>query len=385
MEREWLERDYYKDLGVSPSASPKEISDAYRKLAKKYHPDTNQGDEAARDNFTKIATAYEVLRNAEKRKEYDEAREMMRTGGGAGRFFGSGGAGSAGASDGFAFDMSDILGNLGGMFGNAGGGSGRRFRPTSGGPRRGQDLEADLYLDFLDAVHGVTTTVSVHGDAPCSTCGGNGARPGTAPQTCPNCGGTGSVALDQGLFSVSQPCSACSATGVYIDDPCPSCRGSGIEMRSRNVTIRVPAGVKDGQRIRVKARGGAGANGGPRGDLYVTVHVKAHERFGRSGDNLTVTIPITYWEAALGTKITVPTLDDNVTIKIPAGTSSGKKFRVRNRGIAKKGGGYGDLIVRVEVAVPAEREMSADEVALLEQLQQVSTFSPRAQAEEAVK
>jgi curved DNA-binding protein CbpA len=154
LEREWLERDYYKDLGVSPSASPKEISDAYRKLAKKYHPDTNQGDEAARDNFTKIATAYEVLRNAEKRKEYDEAREMMRTGGGAGRFFGSGGAGSAGASDGFAFDMSDILGNLGGMFGNAGGGSGRRFRPTSGGPRRGQDLEADLYLDFLDAVHG---------------------------------------------------------------------------------------------------------------------------------------------------------------------------------------------------------------------------------------
>lgn len=383
MEREWLERDYYKDLGVSPSASSKEISDAYRKLAKKYHPDNNQGDETARDNFTKVATAYEVLHKPDKRKEYDEAREMMRTGAGAGRMFG-GGPSAGSSSDGFSFDMNDLLGNLGGMFGGgAGAGNGRRYRPTSGGPRRGQDLDADLYLDFLDAVHGVTTTVAVHGDAPCTTCGGNGARPGTAPEPCPNCGGTGSIALDQGLFSVSQPCSACSATGVYIDDPCPSCRGGGVEQRTRNVTIRVPAGVKDGQRIRVKARGGAGANGGPRGDLYVTVHVKAHERFGRSGDNLTVTMPITYWEAALGTKVSVPTLDDDVTIKIPAGTSSGKKFRVKNRGVKKKSG-YGDLIVRVEVAVPAPSQMSEEETSLLEQLRDTSTFRPRAQAEESV-
>jgi molecular chaperone DnaJ len=246
----------------------------------------------------------------------------------------------------------DILGNL---FGGRGG---RQRGRAPAGPQRGQDLETELYLDFLDAVHGATTSVSITSEAPCSVCGGSGAEPGTLPEVCPTCGGSGAVAVDQGPFSFSQVCPTCGGRGQVIPTPCPTCRGRGVEARAREVKVRVPAGVNDGQRIRVKGRGGAGANGGPPGDLYVVVNVSSHSLFGRSGKDLTLRLPVTFAEAALGADVKVPTLDGQVTMRIAPGTPSGKVLRVRGEGVpgdeSKNGKKGGDLLVTIEVGVPTE-------------------------------
>ena len=370
-QREWFEKDYYATLGVSQKATQKEITKAYRKLARENHPDQNPGDDAAEDRFKEASTAYDVLGDATKRAEYDEVRRMGPVGGIRG------GAGPGGVR----FDTSD-LGDLGDLFGglfNRGGG--RSARPRSGagsatGPQRGTDLQSELHLSFEDAIAGVTTAVHLTSEAACSRCDGKGAEPGTNPLVCTNCGGRGVLDDNQGFFSFSQPCPTCQGAGVVIETPCKNCSGRGVELRPREVKVRVPAGVSDGQRIRLKGRGGPGRNGGPPGDLHVIVHVAPHGLFGRAGDDLTISVPVTFPEAALGVELLVPTLHgDPVKIRVPAGTRSGKVFRLADRGAPGKGGRNGSLLVTIEVAVPAK--LSAAERKAIEALASVSKGSPR--------
>jgi len=343
-QREWFEKDYYKILGVSDTATPKEITSAYRKLAKKHHPDTNPGHE---DEFKEISAAYDVLNDAATRKEYDSVRTMGPMSGG------SGFPGGFGGTQGGTFRVED-LGDLGDIFGglfNRGSRRGTTGRGT--GPQRGADIEAELHLSFEDAVAGVTTSVHLTTDVRCHTCHGSGSAPGTQPVTCPRCGGTGTLQDNQGLFSLSQICPECQGRGTVVTTPCPTCHGTGVEHRSREVKVRIPAGVEDGQRIRVKGRGAAGQGNGPAGDLYVVVRVGRHRLFGRRGRNLTLTVPVSYPELVLGTSLTVPTLGDPVTLRVPPGTPSGRTFRVKGRGVpAGKKSATGDLLVTVEVAVP---------------------------------
>jgi len=367
-QREWFEKDYYRILGVSESATAKEIKNAYRKLSRQYHPDANPGDSAAEERFKEVSAAYDVIGDPERRKEYDEVRRLGPMAGGMGGPRGAGG---------FRFEnIGDLSDMLGGLFGRGRRGQG----PTASrgyGPHRGQDLEADLHLDFEDAVHGLTTTLHLTSEAVCSVCHGTGARPGTSPRECPQCGGRGVLDENQGFFSFSSPCPNCGGRGYQIDDPCPNCSGAGIEHRPREVKVRIPAGVEDGQRIRLRGRGGPGRNGGPPGDLYVTCRVSPHPLFGRRGRDLTLVVPVTFPELALGGEVTVPTLDGGpVRLRIPGGTKSGRTFRVKGRGVKTKKA-TGDLLVTVEVAVP--QKLSAAERKAVEALAAASDGrSPRA-------
>ena len=367
-QREWFEKDYYKVLGVPESAPAKDIKAAYRKLSRQLHPDANPDDAGAEERFKEVSAAYDVLGDDAKRKEYDEVRRL-------GPMAGMGGGGRGGPG-GFSFDGGDIGDLLGGLFGRARQRAGRGGPGARGtGPQRGADLEAELQLSFEGAASGVETSVNITSDVSCSTCHGTGAKPGTTPKACGVCGGRGVVDDDQGFFSFSSPCGNCRGQGFIVDDPCPTCRGTGTERRARAVKVRVPAGVRDGQRIRLAGRGGPGRNGGPNGDLFVNVRVAEHPLFGRKGDDLTVTVPITFPEATLGAEVPVPTLDGTpVTIKVPPGTRSGRTFRVRGRGIVspKK---QGDLLVTVEVAVPSK--LSREERKAVEALAAVTTESPR--------
>lgn len=348
-QHDWLEQDFYKVLGVDKEASEKEITKAYRKLARQYHPDANPDDAKAEDRFKEISAAYDVVGDEAKRKEYDDIRRLGPMGGG----FSGGGGGTGGfGGGGFNFDGVDLGDLLGGVFGGRGRSSGGGGGAAA--PVKGDDLETRLHLSFDDAVAGVTTSVHLTSDAACSTCKGSGARPGTQPTACSRCGGRGVLDDNQGLFSFSQPCQQCGGRGRVVTDPCPTCQGNGMERRPRQVKVRVPAGVKDGQRIRLKGRGGPGRHGGPHGDLFVVVDVAAHELFGRKGNHLTVDIPISFAEAALGAKVGVPTMDGTtVTLKVPAGTPSGKTFRVKGRGVASTSK-TGDLLVTVTVQVPTK-------------------------------
>jgi molecular chaperone DnaJ len=346
-QREWFEKDYYKTLGVSSTATPKEITSAYRKLAKKHHPDANPGHE---DEFKEISAAYDVLNHADTRKEYDEVRTMGPMAGGGGGGF-PGGFGGGGGTTYRAEDLGDLGDLFGGLFNR--GGNRRGGRGT--GPQRGNDVETELHLSFDDAVNGVTTAVHLTTDVRCHTCRGSGSAPGTHPVTCPRCGGTGSLQDNQGLFSLSQICPQCQGRGTVVTTPCPTCHGAGVEQRDRQVKVRIPAGVADGQRIRVKGKGAAGREGGPAGDLYVVVRVGAHPVLGRRGKNLTLTVPVSFPELVLGTSLTVPTLADPVTLRVPPGTPTGRTFRVKGRGVpAGKRAAAGDLLVTVEAAVPEE-------------------------------
>jgi molecular chaperone DnaJ len=382
-QREWFEKDYYKVLGVDSSASDKDIARAYRKLAKQYHPDANPGDTEAEERFKEVSAANEVLSEPEKRKEYDQVREMVASGvgpGGPGGFGGFPGFGGGGGGQTFTFEDVGGLGDLlGGLFGGGGGGFGGRGRRRRAqpGPTRGADLETELHLDFLDAVHGVTTTVHLTGEAVCSVCHGTGAKPGTTPEVCPTCNGTGDVLVDQGPFSFSQVCPQCGGRGAIVKDKCKNCRGRGVEVRPREVKVKIPAGVQGGQRIKVAGRGAPGENGGPPGDLYVVVHVAHHPVFGRSGRaNLTVKVPITLPEAALGAQVKVPTLDAPVTVKVPAGTQSGKTVKVRGRGITPAKGDTGDLLVTFVIEVP--KALNDEQRAAIEALAAVMPENPRA-------
>jgi molecular chaperone DnaJ len=373
-QREWFEKDYYAVLGVPQAATEKEMTRAYRKLAKQYHPDTNPGSE---EKFKEITAAYDVLGDPEKRKEYDEARRLGATMGSGGGGFGGFGGGFGGNQGGSTFRIDD-LGDLGDLLGGLGG-FGRNRRSTRGGgtgPRRGEDVHAHLHLSFEDAIKGVTTSVHVDGEARCDTCKGSGAAPGSSRVTCTRCGGRGVLDENQGLFSLSSPCPECGGAGTKVEKPCPDCRGTGATKRGREVKVRIPPGVEDGQTIRVKGRGGAGRNNGPAGDLYVEVSVDKHSLFGRRGKNLTVEVPVTFPEAALGATVKVPTLDGSVSLKIPAGTSSGKTFRVKGRGVpAGRRSTVGDLLVTVVVSVPAK--LTEEQRAAVEELARVYEESPR--------
>ena len=355
-QREWFENDYYQVLGVPADASPKDITKAYRKLARELHPDKNPGNTTAEERFKAVSAAYQVLGDEATRKEYDEVRRMGPSGGftfNPGDFRGGGA------------DLGDLLGQ---MFGRGRrGGAGR----SGVAPQRGADVTARLTMDFEDAVRGITTTLYLTSDAQCSTCGGNGARPGTAPSVCPVCSGRGVVDDNQGMFSFSSPCQRCHGRGSIITDPCPTCGGAGIERRPREVKARIPAGVADGQTIRLAGRGAPGRNGGPDGDLLVEVHVNPHQRFGRSGDNLTTSIAATFAQAALGADVEVPLLDgSSVTLRIKPGTQPGSRHRIKGRGIPGKHG-TGDLIVTVDVKVPTQ--LNDAERAAIEQLAAAGT------------
>jgi molecular chaperone DnaJ len=346
--KDYLEKDYYKVLGVPSDAGNDEIKKAYRKLARQYHPDANKGKPEAEERFKEISEAYDVLADAKRRKEYDEARAL----------FGSGGfRRPGGGPGGFSFDLGDIfegraggaggLGDiLGGIFGGRGGG-----RPTR--PRRGADIESEVTLHFSEAIDGVTVPLRMTSDAPCTSCMGTGAAAGTMPETCPTCLGTGQTSRNQGGFAFSEPCRECRGRGLVVEEPCPTCHGSGRGISSKTMNVRIPAGVQDGQRIRLKGKGATGEQGGPAGDLYVQVHVRPHPVFGRKGDNLTVTVPVSFPEAALGAEIKVPTLGGApVTLKLAQGTANGRTLRVRGKGARRRDGSRGDLLVTVKVAVP---------------------------------
>ncbi|HEU4513201.1 MAG TPA: molecular chaperone DnaJ [Nocardioidaceae bacterium] len=351
---DWATKDFYKVLGVSKDASADEIKKAYRKLARANHPDSHPGDKSAEERFKQIAEAYDVVGNPEKRKKYDDLRTY---GGGFGPFTTAGRPGGGGGAT--TFDINDFLGGQAGgggfsdIFGTMFGGGGGRTRQQA--PRRGQDIETEATISFADSIEGVTVSLRLSSDAPCGDCNGTGARSGTVPRVCPECEGTGMhTATVGGAFTMNETCPACRGRGLIVDDPCPTCHGSGRGLSSRTIQARIPAGVKDGQRIRLRGKGANGERGGPPGDLYVNVHVTPHPVFGRKGDNLTVTVPVSFDEAALGAEIKVPTLGGvPVTVKIPAGTPNGRTFRVRGKGVLRKDGHRGDLLVTVDVHVPA--------------------------------
>ena len=356
--KDFLEKDYYKVLGVTKTANADEIKKSYRKLARKYHPDANKGDAKAEERFKEISEAYNVLSDPKQRKEYDEARSLF---GGGFRRPGSAGAGGQGGFGGF--DLGDLFGGgtttpgggqggglgdiLGGVFGRGG------TRTTQARPRRGTDVETETTLSFSDSLDGVTVSLRLPAEGPCPTCKGTGAKAGTVPRVCPNCEGTGQESRNLGSFAFSEPCRECRGRGLVVDDPCPSCSGSGRAMSTRTIQARIPAGVADGQRIKLKGKGAPGERGGPAGDLYVRVHVTPHPVFGRSGHNLTVTVPITFPEASLGAEVKVPAhRGAPVSVRIPAGTPNGRTFRVRGKGVRRADGTNGDLLVTVAVQVP---------------------------------
>jgi molecular chaperone DnaJ len=358
--KDYLEKDYYKVLGVPKTAKADEIKSSYRKLARKYHPDANKGDRDAEERFKEISEAHDVLSDEKKRKEYDEARSMF---GGGFRVPGAGGRAPGQPGGGFGFDLGDLFGGAGGTAGQPGsgglgdilggmfGGGGRAG--TQARPRRGADVETETTLSFSEAVDGTTVPLKLTGDGPCPVCHGTGAKAGTVPKVCPTCEGTGQSSRNLGNFAFQEPCKTCRGRGMVVDDPCTSCNGSGHAASTRTIQARIPAGVADGQRIKLKGKGAPGERGGPAGDLYVRVHVTSHPVFGRSGGNLTVTVPVTVPEAALGADIKVPSHKGApVTVKIPAGTPNGRTFRVRGKGIRRSDGTYGDLLVTVEVIVP---------------------------------
>ncbi|MBC6449073.1 molecular chaperone DnaJ [Actinokineospora xionganensis] len=350
--RDWIDKDFYRELGVSSDAGEAEIKKAYRKLARELHPDANPGNTDAEAKFKSVSEAYGVLGDPDKRKQYDEARSMFGSSGFRPGGFGGGGGG-------FDFDFggqsgqpgfggggfSDLLGNL---FGRT-----RAGATTAGNrPRRGADVETEVRIDFVEAVKGATVPLRLSSPSTCDTCHGSGARPGSSPKICVTCGGVGLVSRSQGAFAFSEPCRDCRGTGRTIDDPCPDCGGEGVSTKTRTLTVRIPAGVEDDQRIRLAGQGEPGRQGAAAGDLYVRVHVTPHAVFGRNGNDLTLKVPVTYPELALGTTLTVPTLDAPVSLRVTPGTTPGRVLRVRGKGVVKRDGQAGDLLVTLAVTVP---------------------------------
>jgi molecular chaperone DnaJ len=352
-----MSTNLYETLGVAKNASQDEIKKAYRKLARQYHPDRNPNDASAEAKFKEVQTAYDVLSEPEKRKQYDSF------GNGRAR----GGAGPGGVPFDFNlqdFDISDILG---GMFNR-----GTRGPTTRRQPQRGADVEAVVSLSFEDALQGVKTQIPVEVDTACRECGGTGAQPGTSPVICPECNGRGVTSESQGLFSLSQPCPRCRGNGTVVEKPCPNCSGTGRERRTKRYSVNIPAGVKDGTRIRLKGKGEPGLNGGPAGDLQVVTRVAESPIYQRRGvADLLVEVPVSFPTAALGGKVEVPTPEGAVSLKIPAGSEDGKLLKIKGRGAPKlKGGGKGDLVARVKIDVPKKLNKRGRE--LLEEFQKVA-------------
>ncbi|WP_125037776.1 molecular chaperone DnaJ [Nocardioides sp. LS1] len=363
MRADWANKDFYAVLGVAKDASAEDIKKAYRRLARANHPDSHPDDPAKHETFKKVAEAYDVVGDPEKRKKYDEMRSLYGSGARGGFPGGFGGGGGAGG-----FDLNDLLrdragggGGFGDMFGDLFGGGGRRTHQPR--PQKGADVETTATISFTDALDGVTISLRLTSDAPCPDCAGTGGKPGTKPHICPECEGAGFVVASVGgAFSMNETCPACGGRQLVYDEACPTCHGSGRGMSARSIQARIPAGVKDGQRIRLRGKGAAGESGGPAGDLFVTVKVAPHRLFGRKADNLTLEVPVSFDEAALGADIKIPTLSGApVTLKIPAGTPNGRTFRVRGKGAPKADGTRGDLLATVEVVVPAVLDDAARE------------------------
>jgi molecular chaperone DnaJ len=349
-------RDYYEVLGVAKDASDQEIKSAYRKLALKFHPDRNPGDKAAEEKFKEAAESYAVLADADKRHLYDR--------------FGHAGLGAA-ATGGAGFDptvftgFEDILGGLGDIFGfgDLFGGGRRR-----GGPQRGADLRYDLEISFEESAHGAETSIQIPRQETCETCHGSGAAPGSKPSTCPQCQGRGQLRYQQGFFTVARTCGQCRGSGQVISNPCSACRGAGRIQKERKLTVKIPAGIATGQRLRLSGEGESGAAGGPAGDLYVVVHVQDHSFFQRDGNDLFCEIPLNFSTLALGGDITIPTLEGDESFKVPDGTQTGTVFRLRGRGMpdVTGRGGRGDLLITVKAITP--KKLNREQKKLMEQL-----------------
>jgi len=347
----------YDTLGVAKNATPDELKKAYRKLARQYHPDRNPGDAEAEARFKEVQAAYDVLSDPEKRKQYDTFGSTNGRPGPTNVDFGD-------------FDLGDIFGGL------FGGGRGRGRGPQQPRGQRGSDVEVEVRISFEDALKGLQTTVPVTLELACHTCHGTGAAPGTAPKRCPTCEGSGVVATSQGLFALQQPCPTCRGNGTIVDTPCPTCHGSGRERRTKRYTVRIPAGVKDGTKIKLKGKGEAGWGGAPAGDLYVVTRVEPSKLYERRGDDLVLDVPVTFGEAAMGATVEIPTPEGRVSLKVPAGSQDGKLLRVKGRGSPKlNGGGTGDLLARLRVNVPAK--LSKAEREALESFEKASHANPR--------
>ena len=350
-----MAKSLYESLGVAKNASPDELKKAYRKLARQYHPDKNPGDAESEARFKEVQSAYDVLSDPEKRKAYDTVGTTN---------------GRVGAPGGTTFDFGDFdLGDIfGGLFGRGrGGGAG----PAPQRGQRGNDVEVEVRVSFEDALKGVQTTVPVQLELACHTCHGTGAAPGTAPTTCPQCDGTGVVATSQGLFALQQPCPLCHGMGTIVETPCPTCHGAGRERRTKRFTVKIPAGVKDGTRIKLRGKGEAGYGGAPAGDLYVVTRVEPSNVYERRGDDLIVQVPVSYPTAALGGSVEVPTPDGAVSLKVPAGSEDGKLLRIKGRGAPRlKGSGKGDVLARLRIQVP--KRVNKQERELLEELRKAT-------------
>jgi molecular chaperone DnaJ len=335
-----MSNSYYEILGVGQDASAEVIKKAYRKLAMKYHPDRNQGDAAAEEKFKEAAEAYEVLSDAQKRRIYDTyGKEGLRSSGYSG----------PGSSEDIFSHINDLFGDLFGF----GGGRSRRRDPSA--PVQGEDLRYDIRVSFMEAVHGVNRQVEVSKRETCWTCEGSGARPGHKPQVCPTCQGRGQVVRSQGFFQVTTACPRCHGSGQVITDPCTDCQGDGLVNRKKKVSIRIPAGVDTGSRMRLSGEGEGGRRGGPSGDLYVVIHVDEHEHFQRDGQTIYLRLPVSMIRAALGCEAEVPTVHGSAKLKIPAGTQSGERFTLRGEGVPSlRGGGKGDMVVEVQVQTPTK-------------------------------
>ena len=358
--------DPYAVLGVDRKASADDIKKAYRKLARRHHPDRNQGDEAAEERFKEIGEAYEPLSDPEKRAAYDRGGSIF--GGQGGNPFTGGG---------FDGGISDILSNL---FGGGAGGGARRGRP---GPERGRDLEATLQISFEQAVHGAQVPLTIPVTERCATCNGTGARPGTSPSVCPRCEGRGIESQGQGMFSITQPCSRCGGSGTVIESPCPTCNGTGATRGVKRLRVNIPAGVHDGSRIRLAGKGEAGVRGGPPGDLYVITHVTASAVFAQKGAHLEVEVPLTVVEALRGAEVEVPTLSGRKKLRVPPGTRHGTVQRLRGEGPPRPGGkGNGDIHYRFVIELPSRlTDAQADAVDALAKA--LNGADPRARLFEA--
>lgn len=401
-QREWLDQDFYKELGVDSKASSDDIKKAYRKLARKLHPDANPGDKKAEERFKRVSEAHTVLSDPQKRKEYDELRSMAASGAGGWGGFGGGFGGTRSAassnysrtSNDFGFgdfftsrgntahSRAQTANNLGDMFsGMFSGGRGHNFTTSrrSTQQRKGIDLEVTKTLSFKDAVLGTKASIEITALSECLTCDGTGSADKKKPTPCPKCSGTGFIDVQHGSFTFTEECSNCQGTGVIIENPCPTCGGSGVERRRRTVNVRIPPGTEDGAKLRVAGQGQAGEHGSPAGDLYVTIKVSPDKNFTRSGNNLEVTVPVSFSELALGAKISVPTLENKVSVRIPPGTDVDQKLRVKGRGVPSRSGAQGDLLVRLKVVVP--KTLSAEATEALRHYhtaEQASGFDPRA-------
>lgn len=377
--RDWAEKDYYKVLGVPKDADAAAIKRAYRKLARDNHPDRHTGDKAAEARFKQISEANSVVGDPAKRKEYDQARSLFGSSSPF-RGFGSRGptrpnTGQSGGGGGFGFDLGDLFGgranpgqtggtgaapNLGDVFGGLF--NQQRARSTTSRARRGADIDAEARIGFTAAVDGTTIPLRTTGQSPCPACRGTGAKAGTMPHICPRCEGTGTLLRDENGIPMPETCPECRGRGLVVDEACPQCNGSGRAESSKTMQVRIPAGVEDGQVLRLRGKGAAGENGGPAGDLLVRVRVDSHPTFGRKDDNLTVTVPVSFADAALGGSVRVPTLNGpSVLLKIPPNTPNGRAFRVRGKGAARRDGTRGDLLVTAEVTVPDSLDADARE------------------------